>query len=368
MLLCMETRGRNVAKIELNTDELGYLQTLLRRRNLPHGESRRARALLRMHEGANNKTIAGEVGVCAHTVSSWRKRFVAERLHGISDLPRSGAPRTISDEKVQEVVTTTLEEKPEDATHWSTRSMAKRCGLSHDSIARIWKAFGLAPHKTESFQLSTDPNFVDKVRDVVGLYLSPPENALVFCVDEKSQVQALERNQPILPMRPGQSERRSWDYWRHGTLNLFAALNVKTGEVLGKCYPRHRSSEFLAFLREVEKSLPQRTEEDPYEVHLVMDNYVTHKAAKVNAWLAKRPHWHVHFTPTYSSWLNQVERFFGIITDKQIRRASFNSLKSLREAIETFINKYNEQPKPFKWTADADLILGKVQHLCSELR
>ena len=367
MLVRMETRGRKVSPIELNEEELVYLRSLLRRRNLPHGEARRAKALMRMNEGLNNRTIAQELGVCDHTVSAWRKRFASEGVNGISELPRSGAPRTITDEQVQEVVTLTLESTPEDATHWSTRSMAKRCGISHDSVSRIWKAFGLSPHKSESFQLSTDPNFVDKVRDVTGLYLSPPENALVFSVDEKSQVQALERNQPILPMSLGQPERRSWDYWRHGTLNLFAALNVQTGEVLGKCYSRHRSSEFLAFLREVEKSLPQRSDDDPYEVHLIMDNYVTHKAAKVNAWLAKRPHWHIHFTPTYSSWLNQVERFFGIITDKQIRRSSFNSLKSLREAIYSFIEVYNQDPKPFKWTADADLILGKVEKICSKL-
>lgn len=368
MLFTMETRGRKVTRIELRSEELDYLQSLLRKRNLALGEARRAKALLRMHEGWNNKMICDELGVCAHTVSAWRRRFASERVEGISELPRSGAPRTITDEQVQHVVTLTLESKPEDATHWSTRSMAKRCGISHDSVSRIWKAFGLSPHRSESFQLSTDPHFVDKVRNVVGLYLSPPENALVFCVDEKSQVQALERHQPILPMRPGQSERRSWDYWRHGTLNLFAALNVQTGEVLGKCYQRHRSSEFLAFLREVEKSLPKRSSHEPYEVHLVMDNYATHKAAKVNAWLAKRPHWHVHFTPTYSSWLNQVERFFGLITEKQIRRASFRSLKSLRETIYSFIQTYNQDPRPFKWSANADLILGKVEKICNELR
>lgn len=357
MFFVVERRGRRVKPIELEEDEVSYLNSLLRSRKLPSGEARRANALLLMHQGDGNKSIAQKVGACAHTVSAWRKRFAVERLQGISELPRSGAPRTIADEKVQEVVTLTLESKPEAATHWSTRSMAKRCGISHDSVARIWKAFGLAPHKSESFQLSTDPNFVDKVRDVVGLYLSPPRNALVFCVDEKSQVQALERNQPILPMRPGRPERSSWDYWRHGTLNLFAALNVKTGEVLGKCYSRHRSSEFLSFLREVEKSLPEQSEKDPYEVHLVMDNYVTHKSAKVNAWLAKRPSWHVHFTPTYSSWLNQVERFFGIITEKRIRRESFSSLASLKKAIYDFIRAYNQSPSPFKWTADADLIL-----------
>lgn len=363
----MENRGRRARPIQLEDGEIDDLNSLLRSRKLPSGEARRARALLLMHEGGTNKAIAETLGVCAHTVGAWRKRFASERLRGVSELPRSGAPRTIGDEKVQQVVTLTLESKPAAATHWSTRSMAKRCGISRDSVARIWKAFGLAPHRSESFQLSTDPNFVDKVRDVVGLYLSPPENALVFCVDEKSQVQALERNQPMLPMRPGRPERASWDYWRHGTLNLFAALNVKTGEVLGRCYPRHRASEFLRFLREVEKSLPEPGPEGPREVHLVMDNYVTHKSSKVNAWLARRPSWHVHFTPTYSSWLNQVERFFGIITEKRIRRDSFTSLDSLRKAIQQFLDTYNQSPRPFKWTADADLILGKVRKICDEL-
>lgn len=360
-------RGRPVVNITLNDEEVAYLESLLPKRNLPAGEMRRVRALLFLHEGKSNKEVAELVGACPQTVSSWRKRFAKEGLHGISEAPRSGAPRTIEDETIQEVITLTLESKPSDATHWSTRSMAKKCGLSRTAVSRIWNAFGLAPHRHESFQLSTDPLFIEKLRDVVGLYLSPPANALVLCVDEKSQIQALERNQPILPMRPGIPERQSWDYWRHGTLNLFAALNVKTGEVLGKCYPRHRSKEFLSFLRQIERSLPQQDLTDPHEVHLIMDNYVTHKSKQVNEWLARRPHWHRHYTPTYSSWVNQVERFFGIITQKKIRRGSFQSVKQLRAAIHEFIEQYNENPKPFKWTADANLILGKVQHLYKKL-
>ena len=360
-------RGRPVEKIRLVEEDEAYLKSLLRKRNLPSGEMRRARALLLLHEGRSNNEVAELVGACRQTVSTWRRRFKKEGLHGISESPRSGAPRTIEDEKVQEVLTLTLESKPVDGTHWSTRLMAKKCGLSHNAVSRIWKAFGLAPHRQESFQLSTDPLFIEKVRDVVGLYLSPPANALVLCVDEKSQIQALERNQPILPMRPGIPERQSWDYWRHGTTTLFAALNVKTGEVLGKCYPRHRSKEFLSFLRQIERSLPEQDLTHPYEVHLIMDNYVTHKSKTVNEWLARRPHWYRHYTPTYSSWLNQVERFFGIITHKQIRRGSFRSIAQLKSAITEFIKHYNENPKPFKWTADADLILGKVHHFVKKL-
>lgn len=360
-------RGRPVIEIRLQPTEVEYLEGLLRKRNLPAGDARRARALLYLHEGKSNLEVARLVGACSQSVSTWRKRFKKEGIEGISEAPRPGAPRSIDDEQVQQVITRTLESKPKDATHWSTRTMAKQVGISHNAVARIWKAFGLAPHRAESFQLSNDPLFIEKLRDVVGLYLSPPSNALVLCVDEKSQIQALERNQPILPMGPGIPERQSWDYWRHGTLNLFAALNVKTGEVLGKCYPRHRSSEFLSFLREIEKSLPEQDPGNPYEVHLIMDNYVTHKSAKVNEWLARRPHWHRHYTPTYSSWLNQVERFFGIITQKQIRRASFKSLKQLRETIYSFLESYNENPKPFKWTADANLILGKLKTLYKKL-
>lgn len=236
------------------------------------------------------------------------------------------------------------------------------------TISKIWRAFGLKAHQAESFCLSNDPNFVEKVRDVVGLYLSPPHNALVLSVDKKSQIQALERNQPILPMRPGRPERRSFDYWRHGILNLSAALNVKTGEVLGKCYQRHRAGEFLDFLKTIEKHLPPVESEEPYEVHLILDNYATHKSAAVNRWLQQHPHWHVHFTPTYCSWLNQVERFFGLITQKQIRRGSFKSIKDPKKSIHQYLEAYNEKPSPFRWTKPADDILSKVAHISNELR
>lgn len=368
MLKSMKVRGRKPPEIKLSSSEVEYLERIINSRKAPAGEARRARAVILMSQGHTNRAIARKVGVSENTLCSWRKRFKSERLNGISELPRSGAPRTVSDEQIGEVIRLTLESVPKGATHWSTRSMAKRCGLSHDTISKIWRAFGLKPHQAESFCLSNDPNFVEKVRDVVGLYLSPPHNALVISVDEKSQIQALERNQPILPMRPGRPERRSFDYWRHGTLNLFAALNVHTGEVLGKCYQRHRAVEFLDFLKTIEKNLPPSESSEPYEVHLVMDNYTTHKSATVNRWLQKRPHWHVHFTPTYSSWLNQVERFFGLITQKNIRRRSFKSINDLKKSINQYLEIYNENPSPFKWTKTAEDILSKVAHISNELR
>jgi putative transposase len=315
----------------------------------------RARIILACCAGDNDKQVARKLETTRETVGKWRRRFLKDRLAGLSDAYRSGRPRGISDEKVEEVITTTLECTPENATHWSTRSMAQRCGISRDSVQRIWSAFGLKPHRSESFRLSTDPFFIEKVRNVVGLYMSPPENALVFCVDEKSQIQALERSQPVLPMRPGQPERRSHDYYRHGTTSLFAALDVATGKVIGKCYPKHRHQEFLAFLKQIEKEVPEGL-----AIHLVMDNYATHKTPKVQSWLQKRPHWHLHFIPTHSSWLNQVERWFAKITDQLIRRGVYRSVKDLKRAIDKYIEANNKNPKPFTWTADADLILGKV--------
>jgi transposase len=281
---------------------------------------------------------------------------------GLFDLPRSGAPRTISDEKVAEVVRLTLETKPKNATHWSTRSMAARCGLSNESIHRIWKTFGLQPHRSDAFQLSTDPEFVEKVRDVVGLYVSPPQNALVLCLDEKSQIQALERSQPIFPLAPNQAERRTSDYFRHGTTSLFAALDIASGEVYARCQKRHRQSEFLIFLRQLEASTPKGL-----EIHAVLDNYAAHKTAKVRLWIAKHPRWHLHFIPTHSSWLNQVERFFAKITEQRIRRESFRSVQHLEQAILDYIEHHNKSPKPFKWTASAELILGKVENFCNSL-
>jgi transposase len=275
------------------------------------------------------------------------------------DEPRCGAPRTVGDAEIEKVIVRTLESKPKDATHWSTRSMAQESGLSHMTIRRIWNAFGLEPHRTETFKLSTDPQFVEKVRDIVGLYLNPPDRAVVLCVDEKSQIQALDRSQPVLPMRPGQAERRSHDYLRHGTTSLFAALDAKTGKVLGALHRRHRSAEFRKFLDRIEAAAPAGL-----DVHLVLDNYSTHKTALIRRWLAKRPHYHVHFTPTGSSWINLVERFFGLLTEKQIRRGIHRSTRELEQAIRQYLDVYNDKAKPFVWTKTADEILASVARFC----
>jgi transposase len=284
---------------------------------------------------------------------------MAHRLEGLRDEPRSGTPRTLEDARIEAVIVRTLETLPPDATHWSSRSMAKASGVSISSVQRIWRAFGLQPHRLETFKLSTDPDFVAKVRDVVGLYVSPPQHAIVLCVDEKSQIQALDRTQPLLPMRPGQPARRSHDYKRHGTTSLFAALDVATGQVIGKCYPRHRATEFRKFLDEIEARVPK-----DLDVHLVMDNYATHKTPLIRDWLLKRPRWHVHLTPTSSSWLNQVERFFAILTDKKIRRGVHRSVTDLTADIEAFIAAHNAEPKPFRWTKSADDILASIERFC----
>jgi transposase len=277
----------------------------------------------------------------------------------MNDEPRSGAPRTIEDARIEAVIVQTLESVPPDATHWSSRGMARQCGLSVSTVQRIWRAFGLQPHRLESFKLSTDPDFVAKVRDVVGLYVAPPAHAVVLCVDEKSQIQALDRSQPMLPMRPGQPARRSHDYTRHGTTSLFAALDIATGRVIGKCYPRHRAAEFRKFLDEIEASVPR-----DLDVHLMMDNYATHKTALIRNWLARRPRWHVHLTPTSSSWLNQAERFFALLTERQIRRGIHRSVGALQTAITLFIDPHNANPKPFRWTKSADDILASIERFC----
>ena len=294
-----------------------------------------------------------------NTVSKWRRRFAARRCDGLYDAPRPGTPRKIGDDAIAETIRLTLEETPQEATHWSLRSMARATGYAPSTIHRIWKAFGLQPHRSETFKLSTDPFFVEKVRDIVGLYLAPPERALVLCVDEKSQIQALDRTQPLLPMRPGQPERRSHDYTRHGTTSLFAALDIATGKVIGKCYPRHRAKEFLAFLREIEAAVPAGL-----DVHLVMDNYATHKTPRIRAWLAKRPHWHVHLTPTSASWINQVERFFADLTERQIRRGVHHSTRALEAAIQDYIDTVNTDPRPLRWTKSADDILAAINRFC----
>jgi transposase len=362
----MKKLGRPVVAIELDGEERDFLERLSRKRSAPAGEVKRSKAILRMADGESNKAVAEAVGLCAHTVGTLRRRFAETRLEGLSDLPRSGAPRTIGDDRVAEIVEKTLRSVPGGKTHWSTRSMAKEAAISPDSVSRIWRAFGLKPHRAESFQISNDPYYVEKVRDVVGLYMSPPENALVLCVDEKSQIQALQRSQPVLPLRAGKPEGHTPEYFRHGTISLFAALDVKNGEVLGKCYRRHRASEFLSFLKEIEKHVGPDVAEGK-TVHLILDNYCTHKSASVMRWLVRRPHWHLHFTPTHASWLNQVERFFAKITAEAIRRGNFHSVPALKEAIEAYLEVHNRNPQPFKWTADANRILEKTESLCKQL-
>jgi len=358
----MKKRGRPLTKLELTPDETQSLQQTVRRRGAGHMEVLRSKVILWAAEGLSNTEIVQRTHLSAPTVGKWRQRFLQNRTAGLSERPRSGAPRRVSDDQIQQLITTTLETKPEQATHWSTRQMAQRCGLSRQTVSRVWRAFGLKPHRSETFTLSTDPLFVEKVRDVVGLYLDPPGNALVLCVDEKTQVQALERSQPVLPMRPGRAERRTHDYYRHGTLALFAALNVATGQVISTIKPKHRTKEFLNFLRQIEREVPVGL-----DVHIILDNYATHKTEVVEDWLAKRPRWKLHFTPTHSSWLNQVERFFARITNERIRRGIFQSVADLEQAIKAYIAEHNKNPRPFHWTASADLILGKVKTICNEL-
>ena len=353
------SRGRVAVSVELSSLEREELEDLARRRRTAQGLARRARIVLLAAEGLENKVIAGRLGATEDTVGKWRWRFAERRLDGLYDEPRPGTPRQIGDDEVAEVVRRTLEETPADGTHWSLRSMASAVGHAPSTIHRIWRAFGLQPHRSETFKLSSDPFFVEKGRDIVGLYLAPPERALVLCVDEKSQVQALDRTQPLLPMRPGQPERRSHDYKRHGTTTLFAALDIATGKVIGQCFPRHRAKEFLKFLRTVEVNTPT-----DLDIHLVMDNYATHKTPAIRNWFARHPRWHIHFTPTSASWLNQVERFFALLTEKQLRRGVHRSTRELEEAIHGYIDKVNNNPKPFRWTKSADDILASIKRFC----
>lgn len=353
--------------ITLTDEERAALERLCRRRKVSRGLAQRAQIVLLAGDGLNNSEIADAVGVTRQTVRVWRERFSRDRLDGLDDEPRCGAPRKIGDDRIEEIVVKTLETTPRDATHWSTRGMAKASGVSTSTVHRIWKAFSLQPHRSETFKLSTDPQFVEKVRDIVGLYLSPPQNALVVCVDEKSQIQALDRTQPVLPMRMGQVERRTHDYDRHGTTTLFAGFiaavtgktDVKAGSVIGKCMPRHRAQEFRAFLNEVERNVPK-----DLDIHIVMDNASSHKTEMIKRWFAKRPHWHVHFTPTSSSWINQVERFFALLADKQIKRGAHRSVKVLIADIMNFIAERNHDPTPLRWTKSADDILASIERYC----
>jgi transposase len=360
-------RGPKAAAVDLAEGERAELERLLRRRGgVGQALARRIRIVLSCAEpGATNSGVARALGVSRPTVATWRRRFAAHRLEGLTDAPRSGAPRRIDDEAVERLVALTLEEVPRNATHWSTRAMARRAGMSQSAVSRIWRAFGLRPHRAETFKLSSDPAFVDKVRDIVGLYLAPPERALVLCVDEKPQIQAAQGTAPTFPARPGQPERRTHDCRRHGTLDLSAALGVKAGTVIGACERRHRSVEFRAFLDRVERGVPPGL-----EVHLVLDNLKTHKTHKthktrlIHDWLVKRPRFHLHFTPTSASWLNLVECWFALLSRRRLERGAFTSTGDLEAAILAFIAETNTDPKPFAWPKSADDILANVARFC----
>lgn len=351
----MGKTGRPKSKLVLTDSEREELRCLARRVRSSPNVAFRAKIVLRCVELKKNTLVAQALRTSNATVGKWRERFVQRRVDGLYDEPRPGAPRAIGDDKIEQVVTSTLESTPRGRTHWSTRSMAKHLGLSHATVGRIWRAFGLSPHRTESFRLSQDPLLVEKVRDIVGLYMNPPDSAVVLCVDEKSQVQALERAQPVLPMSVGQPERRSHDYIRHGTTDLFAALDVATGKVLGKCYSRHRAKEFKKFLVEIDAAVA-----DELDVHVVLDNLSTHKTPLVKRWLSTHPRFHFHFTPTHASWLNQVERFFGLLTEHALRRGSHSSVPQLRHAIQNYLDAHNDDPKPFKWTKSATDVLNSI--------
>src|SRR5881296_2467150 len=355
-------QGRPKAPLMLTEDERETLERWARRPTTAQALAQRARIVLACVSGRDNRAVAVEARVTRQTVGRWRRRFVAKRVAGLLDEPRPGAPRKITDEHVEQVVRLTLESTPRAATHWSTRAMARRCGLSQTAVNRIWRAFALQPHRTETFKLSKDPLFIEKVRNIVGLYLHPPDRALVLCVDEKSQIQALDRTQPLLPMRPGQVERRTHDYVRHGTTSLFAALDAKTGAVIADCHRRHRAVEFRKFLEAIDDAVPR-----DLDIHLTLDNYATHKTPLIRRWLAQRPRYHVHFTPTGASWLNQVERWFALLTQKQIRRGVHRSTRALELAIKEYIAIANENPKPFIWTKTADDILASVERFCRRI-
>ena len=351
--------GRPITPVSLASDEREALERWARRPKSAQALAQRARIVLECASGRPNTAVAQGLGVTHQTVGKWRQRFLERRLAGLLDEPRPGAPRQVGDAQIERVVRMTLESAPAEATHWSTRAMAKRCGLSQSMVSRIWRAFALQPHRVEGFKLSKDPLFIEKVRDIVGLYLNPPDRALVLCVDEKSQIQALDRSQPLLPMRPGQAERRAPDYLRHGTTNLFAALDFKAGTVIGQFHRRHRAVEFRQFLETIDHQVPRRL-----ALHLIIDNYATHKTPAIKRWLLRHPRFHLHFTPTGASWLNLVERWFAGLTDKQLRRGVHRSTRELQDAIRHYLELNNRHPKPFIWTKTADQILESVARFC----
>ena len=355
-------QGRPKAPLVIDEGQRATLEGWSRRTTSANGLAQRARMVLLSGEGLSNLAVAERVGVTPQTVGKWRRRFLADGLSGLLDEPRPGAPRQVGDAEVERVIVATLESTPTDATHWSTRSMAAHTGLSATTIRRIWGAFGLQPHRTETFKLSKDPQFIDKVRDVVGLYLDPPERALVLCVDEKSQIQALDRSAPILPMLPGTPQRATHDYTRHGTTSLFAALDVGSGRVYGQLHRRHRAREFAAFLRHLEAEVPA-----DLDVHLILDNYATHKTPQIRRWLAAHPRFVCHFTPTSASWLNMVERWFSELTTKKLRRSAHRSTRALERDILEWVEQWNEKPRPFVWTKSADEILASVAAYCMRI-
>jgi len=358
----MARRGTPLASLELTADERETLERWARRPKTAQALALRCRIVLACADGGSNIEIADRLGVNRLTVGKWRARFVTDRLDGLHDEPRPGAPRAIGDDDVERVIVATLEQTPPDATHWSTRSMAAASGMSQSAVSRIWRAFGLKPHLVDEFKLSPDPLFIDKVRDVVGLYLNPPDAAVVLCVDEKTQVQALDRTAPILPLIPGTPARRTHDYKRNGTTNLYAALDVASGHVIADMTARHRAEEFQRFLNLIDRSVPEHL-----DVHVVLDNNSTHKTPSIQRWLLRHPRFTLHFTPTYSSWLNLVERWFAEITTKWIKRGTHHSVKDLVASIRTWITNWNDQPKPFVWHKTADEILDSLASYCNRI-
>ena len=349
-------------EIVLSDEERGQLESWSRRPTSAQALAERSRIVLAAAEGLKNTEIADRLGVHRQSVTKWRNRFAEHRLDGLVDEPRPGRPRTLTDEKVDEVIARTLESSPQDATHWSTRSMAKETGLTQTAVSQIWRAFGLQPHRQDSWKLSKDPLFVEKVRDIVGLYLNPPERAVVLCVDEKSQIQALDRTAPILPMLPGVPQRATHDYKRHGTSSLYAALNITTGKVIGRLHARHRTVEFKQFLRTLDNEVPA-----DLDVHVILDNSSTHKTPQIKRWLLAHPRFVLHFTPTSSSWLNLVERWFAELTNKKLRRSAHTSVRQLNHDIRSWINTWNDDPRPYVWTKTADQILESISTYCRRI-
>lgn len=356
-------QGRPLEPLDLSDEVRAQLESMARSRSMSHALVRRAKIVLMSDRGHTNQQIGQQLGLSGASVGKWRRRFCQQGLMGLYDELRPGSPRSISDERIAALIHKTLKKKPKEATHWTCRSLAAEAHLSKSTVQRVWKAFGLQPHRQKHFKLSNDPFFVEKVRDIVGLYLNPPDKAMVLCVDEKSQIQALERTQPLLPLGLGYVQGVTHNYIRHGTTTLFAALEIASGKVLTQCKPRHRHQEFLQFLKYIDRNVP-----DDLDIHLVIDNYGTHKHEKVRRWIAARGRYHVHYTPTYASWLNQVEIWFGILTQKAIRRGTFKKVKDLIANIEAFTDQYNSKSRPFVWTATAESILAKITRLFQLIR